>query len=100
WLFSHRISNWPIPTALLLPFSAVFSYLSGRAFAVGGSSSNDYHQLKEMLNVDGLGLDVRLRRVASELRAKFLRLHQLFKEYLVVDVDCDIELDRWHGWLE
>jgi hypothetical protein len=99
-LFAHRIWNWPILSALLFPLSAVVSYLGGRLFFEAGSRWTDYHQLKDMLVVDGLALDVRLRRVASELRAKFLRLHQLFKDYLVVDVDCDTELDRWHGWLD
>jgi hypothetical protein len=99
-LFAHRIWNWPILSALLFPLSAVVSYLGGRLFFEAGSRWSDYHQLKEILHVDGLGIDVRVRRVASELRARFLRLHQQFNEYLVVDLDCDIELDRWHGWLD
>jgi hypothetical protein len=99
-LFSHRIWNWPILSALLFPLSAVVSYLGGRLFFEAGSRWTDYHQLKDILSVDGLGLDVRLRRVASELRAKFLRLHQRFKDHLPADVDCDTELDRWHGWLD
>lgn len=99
-LFGHRIWNWPILSALLFPLSAIVSYLGGRLFFETGSRWTDYHQLRDMLTVDGLGLDVRLRRVASELRAKYLRLHQLFRELLSIEVDSDAELDRWHGWLD
>jgi hypothetical protein len=99
-LFSHRIWGWPILSALLFPLSAVVSYLGGRLFFEAGSRWTDYHQLKDILTVDGLGLDVRLRRVASELRAKFLRLHQAFKDLLVVDVDTDAELGLWSNWLD
>ncbi|MBI3463862.1 MAG: GTPase domain-containing protein, partial [Planctomycetes bacterium] len=76
-LFSHRIWGWPILSALLFPLSAVVSYLGGRLFFESGSRWTDYHQLADILSVDGLGIETRLRRVASELRAKFLRLHQL-----------------------
>jgi hypothetical protein len=99
-LFSHRIWNWPILSALLFPLSAVVSYLGGRLFFEAGNRWTDYHQLKDMLTVDALTLDVRLRRVAAELRAKFLRLHQLFKELLTFEFDGEAEFDRWHGWLD
>lgn len=99
-LFSHRIWGWPILSALLFPLSAVVSYLGGRLFFEAESRWSDYHQLKDILTVDGLGLDVRLRRVASELRAKFLRLHQAFEDLLVVDVDTDAELELWSNWLD
>ena len=99
-LFTHRIWGWPILSALLFPLSAVVSYLGGRLFFEAGSRWTDYHQLKDILTVDGLGLGMRLRRVASELRAKFLRLHQAFHELLVVDVDADAELERWSSWLD
>ncbi len=99
-LFSHRIWGWPILSALLFPLSAVVSYLGGRMFFETGSRWTDYHHLKDILSVDGLGLAVRLRRVASELRAKFLRLHQAFRDLLVVDIDVDIELERWASWLD
>jgi len=99
-LFSHRIWGWPILSALLFPLSAIISYLGGRLFFETGSRWSDYHQLKDILCVDGLGIDVRIRRVASELRAKFLRLHQTFKELLIVEVDMDAELSRWAAWLD
>jgi hypothetical protein len=99
-LFSHRIWGWPILSALLFPLSAVVSYLGGRLFFEAGSRWTDYHQLKDILAVDGLGLDVRLRRVASELRAKFLRLHQAFRDLLVVDIDANAELELWSTWLD
>ncbi len=99
-LFSHRIWGWPILSALLFPLSAIVSFLGGRLFFEAGSRWTDYHQLKEILTVDGLGLDTRLRRIASELRAKFLRLHQAFRDLLVVDVDTAAELERWSSWLD
>jgi hypothetical protein len=99
-LFSHRIWGWPILSALLFPLSAVVSYLGGRLFFETGSRWTDYHQLKDILTVDSLGLGMRLRRVTSELRAKFLRLHQAFRDLLVVDVDADAELQRWSSWLD
>jgi hypothetical protein len=99
-LFSHRIWNWPILSALLFPLSSMVSFLGGRLFFEAGNRWSDYHQLKDMLTVDALSLDIRLRRVASEIRAKFLRLHQRFQDHLTFDFDCDTELDRWHGWLD
>jgi hypothetical protein len=99
-LFAHRIWGWPILSALLFPLSAIVSYLGGRLFFETGGRWTDYHQLKDMVRVDGLGLDIRVRRVISELRAKFLRLHQSFDTWLTVDFDMDAELERWAGWLD
>ncbi|MBI3467385.1 MAG: hypothetical protein HY000_30620, partial [Planctomycetes bacterium] len=80
--------------------SAVVSYLGGRLFFESGSRWTDYHQLGDILSVDGLGIETRLRRVASELRAKFLRLHQLFRDLLSPDLDMPSELQRWSEWLD
>jgi hypothetical protein len=99
-LFAHRIWGWPILSALLFPLSAVVSFLGGRLFFETGSRWTDYHQLKDILNVDGLGLEVRMQRVASELKAKYLRLHQAFRELLGGELDVAAELDGWAGWLD
>lgn len=99
-LFSHRIWGWPILSALLFPLSAVVSYLGGRLFFESGGRWTDYHQLADILSLDGLSLEVRLRRVASELRAKFLRLHQTFDDVLAADLDMKAEMGRWANWLD
>jgi hypothetical protein len=99
-LFAHRIWGWPILSALLFPLSAVVSFLGGRLFFETGSRWSDYHQLKDILSVDGLGLEVRMKRVASELKAKYLRLHQAFRELLGGELEVADELDQWAGWLD
>jgi hypothetical protein len=99
-LFTHRIWGWPILSALLFPLSAAVSFLGGRLFFESGSRWSDYHQLKDILTVDGLGLETRVRRVMSELRARFLRLHQSFGDLLAGEPDVATEMEQWANWLD
>jgi hypothetical protein len=99
-LFSHRIWGWPILSVLMFPMSAIVSYLGGRLFFDSGTRWTDYHQLPEILTIDALSLRVRFDRVAIELRAKYLRLHQEFHELVGGEPDTDGLLRQWSDGLD
>lgn len=99
-LFAHRIWGWPVLSVLMFPISSLVSYLGGRLFFESGVRWSDYHQLPEILTVDGLSMPVRLQQVSTELRAKYLRLHQTFGDRMSPPLDAGAIIQRWSEALD